>query len=165
MSLAFVVLRGINVYGDPSRWTTQNSGLFTVLSFLNTTKYPPSLLFLLMTLGPAMVVTAWLDRKRFSPANPLIVFGRVPFFFFVVHLALCHVLAVLFSLVRYGWTKTLFIPPPSMGSMRSLFPANYGYDLWVVYAAWIAVVAMLYPLCRWFADVKQRRRDWWLSYL
>lgn len=165
MSLAFIVLRAINLYGDPSRWATQSSGVFTAISFLNTTKYPPSLLFLLMTLGPAMIVMSWFDRRRFSAANPMIVFGRVPFFFFVVHLAFVHILAVLLSLVRYGWNKTLFMPPPSMGSMRNMFPANYGYDLWVVFAVWVAAIAMLYPLCRWFADVKQRRRDWWLSYL
>ena len=165
LSLAFILLRALNVYGDPARWAVQSSKVFTVLSFLNTTKYPPSLLFLLMTLGPAMVAMAWLERRQFSAANPVIVFGRVPFFFFVVHLAVIHALAICLGFLRYGLTNFLLIPPPSMGSMRSKFPAGYGYDLWMVYVVWIAVIAMLYPLCRWFAGVKQRRRDWWLSYL
>ncbi len=165
MSLGFILLRAINIYGDPSRWAHQGSGLFTVLSFLNCTKYPPSLLFLLMTLGPALIVMSWFDRRRFSPSNPLIVFGRVPFFFFVVHLAVAHAVSILLSCLRYGSTRFLLIPPPSMGSMRNVFPANYGYDLWMVYVVWFAVIAMLYPLCRWFAGVKQRRSDWWLSYL
>jgi len=165
LSLAFVVLRALNIYGDPFRWSAQHSTLFTVLSFLNCSKYPPSLLFLLMTLGPALVAMAWLDRKQLSAANPVIVFGRVPFFFFAVHLALIHVLAILLGLIRYGKTSFLLLPAPSMGSMRNLFPPDYGYSLWVVYAVWIAVIVMLYPLCRWFAGLKQRRRDWWLSYL
>lgn len=165
LSLAFILLRALNVYGDPSRWSVQSSRIFTILSFLNCTKYPPSLLFLLMTLGPALAALAWLERKQLSVVNPFIVFGRVPFFFFVVHLAVIHALAILLGLLRYGNTDFLLLPPPSMGSMRNKFPANYGYDLWVVYAVWIVVILLLYPLCRWFAGLKQRRRDWWLSYL
>jgi uncharacterized membrane protein len=165
LSLAFVLLRALNIYGDPARWSVQSSKVFTILSFLNCTKYPPSLLFLLMTLGPALVVMAWLERRQLSAANPLIVFGRVPFFFFVVHLALAHILAILLGLLRYGWKSFLLLPAPSMGGMQKTFPPGYGYDLWVVYVVWIAVIAMLYPVCRWFAQLKQRRKDWWLSYL
>jgi uncharacterized membrane protein len=165
LSVGFVLLRAINIYGDPSPWALQSPGLFTVLSFLNCTKYPPSLLFLLMTLGPALIVMSWLDRRQFPSANPVIVFGRVPFFFFVVHLALVHAISILLLFLRYGSTKFLFIPPPSLGSARNLFPENYGFNLSVVYGVWFAVIVMLYPLCRWFAGVKQRRRDWWLSYL
>lgn len=165
LSAAFIVLRALNVYGDPVPWAAQSSRLFTLLSFLNTTKYPPSLLFLLMTLGPAMLAMIWLDRRQFFTNNPVLVFGRVPFFFFVVHFAVAHAIAIVLGFLRYGWTNFLLIPAPSMGSMRSKFPANYGYDFLVVYAVWIAVVVMMYPLCRWFAGVKQRRRDWWLSYL
>lgn len=165
LSLAFIPLRALNIYGDPARWATQSTKLFTALSFLNCTKYPPSMLFLLMTLGPAMIAMAWLERKQFSAHSPVMVFGRVPFFFFVVHLAVIHAVAILLGFLRYGWTNFLLIPAPSMGTMRSKFPAGYGYDLWVVYAVWIAVIVMLYPLCRWFAGVKQHRRDWWLSYL
>jgi uncharacterized membrane protein len=165
LSLAFILLRAWNIYGDPVRWSVQSSKLFTILSFLNCTKYPPSLLFLLMTLGPAMVAMAWLERRQLSAANPVMVFGRVPFFFFVVHLAVIHSLAIILGLLRYGRTSFLLIPPPSMGSMRQEFPAGYGYGLWVVYMVWIGVIAILYPVCRRFAQLKQRRRDWWLSYL
>jgi uncharacterized membrane protein len=165
LALAFMLLRALNIYGDPFRWTRQSSTLFSILSFLNCTKYPPSLLFLLMTLGPAMIAMAWLERRQLSASNPVIVFGRVPFFFFVAHLAVIHALAIVLGFLRYGRASFLLLPAPSMGGMRQTFPPAYGYDLWVVYAVWIAVIVMLYPVCRWFAELKQRRRDWWLSYL
>lgn len=165
LTVAFVVLRAVNLYGDPERWTHQGSKLFTILSFLNTTKYPPSLEFLLMTLGPAIAVTAYLDRLRFSSTNPLIVFGRVPFFYYVAHLGLAHLIAAGLNFARYGRTRFLWIAPPSMGSPSNLFPSDYGFPLWVVYAVWIVVLLLLYPACLWFSRLKQRRRDWWLSYL
>jgi uncharacterized membrane protein len=165
LSVAFIFLRALNIYGDPNRWSVQSSKVFTILSILNCTKYPPSLLFLLMTLGPALTAMAWLERKQLSATNPVIVFGRVPFFFFVIHLAVIHAVAILLGFLRYGWKSFLVLPPPSLGSMRNAFPSGYGYDLWVVYVVWIAVIMMLYALCRWFAGLKQRRRDWWLSYL
>ena len=165
LSAAFILLRALNLYGDPVRWSVQSSKLFTVLSFLNSTKYPPSLLFLLMTLGPALVVLAWLEGRQLSAANPILVFGRVPFFFFVVHFAVIHALAIVLGFLRYGKGNFLLMPAPSMGGAREMFPAHYGYDLWVVYAVWIAVIAILYPLCRSFAELRRRRSDWWLSYL
>jgi len=165
MTLAFLVLRAINIYGDPRPWHSQPSALFTVLSFLNTTKYPPSLDFLLMTLGPAMIALALLERRRFSSDNPLIVFGRVPFFYYVLHLALAHLIAIFMNLVRYGRTPFLLMASPSMGGDAKLFPPNFGYPLWAVYVVWIVVLLLLYPVCRWFARLKQRRHDWWLSYL
>ncbi len=165
LATAFVAIRALNVYGDPLRWSAQHSSWFTVLSFLNCTKYPPSLLFLLMTLGPGIAALAWFDRMQLSPNNPLIVFGRVPFFFYVIHLALIHALAILLGFLRYGAGSYLALPPPSMGGPPNLFPPNYGFSLWVVYVVWIAVIALLYPVCRWFAGLKRTRRDWWLSYL
>lgn len=161
LTAAFVILRAINVYGDPAPWT---SG---VLSFLNTTKYPPSLDFLLMTLGPALVALAWLDRFTFSDRNPLIVFGRVPLFYFVLHFYAAHLLAVACAFVRYGSAASRFAlyPVPSMGGPRELFPPDFGYSLGATYLAWLAIVIAMYPLCRWFAAVKARRRDWWLGYL
>jgi uncharacterized membrane protein len=163
-TIAFVVLRTINIYGNPFQWQHQPSTLFTVLSFLNTTKYPPSADFLLMTLGPALIVLALLERQRFSPDNPLIVFGRVPFFYYVLHLAVAHLIAIAMNFVRYGRVPFLLMAPPSMGGDAKVFPPNYGYPLWAVYVVWIAVLLLLYPVCRWFARLKQRRRDWWLSY-
>ncbi len=132
LTLAFIVLRAINIYGDPFRW----SG--TLLSFLRVTKYPPSLDFLLMTLGPALLVWAWLDTLSLSRTNPLVVFGRAPLFYFVIHFYVIHVLVVLTHTTK---------------------------QLWVVYAIWIGVVGAMYPLCLWYSRVKEKRRDWWLSYV
>lgn len=162
---AFVVVRAINIYGDPVPWSVQANGM-TVLSFLRCNKYPPSLDFLLMTLGPAILLLSWFDRLRFSKTNPLIVFGRVPLFYFLVHFFVAHVLTIPFALVKYGRTDfALNSPPPSLGGSADLFPPNYGYSLGVVYAVWITVVILLYPLSLWFARLKERRRDLaWLSY-
>lgn len=153
---AFVLLRLANVYGDPQPWAPPG-----LLSFLRCTKYPPSLQFLLMTLGPALIALAWLDRRRIPRTSPLLVFGRVPLFYFLVHLYVIHALAVVFAFVRYGHAGFLFGSAPNADT----YPAGYGYPLWVVYLAWLGVVAAAYPLCRWFAGVKARRRDWWLAYL
>ena len=162
LTAGFLVLRALNVYGDPSRWSTAR---FPVLSFLNCTKYPPSLLFLLMTLGPALLCLAWFDRLQWKVTNPLIVFGRVPLFYFVVHFYAAHAIAVAMAAFRYGRLSFLFGPMPNLGGDKKLFPPDLGYDLWVVYVVWFCLVVALYPLCRWFASVKARRRDWWLSYL
>ncbi len=163
----FLVLRAVNIYGDPSPWSWQPSGTFTVLSFLRATKYPPSLEFLLMTLGPALLILAYLDRRSLPATNPLVIFGRVPLFFYVTHFWLLHVVASVLALIRYGVSSFAFFnsPLPSMGGPAELFPQGFGYSLWVVYAVWIGIVVGLYPACRWFAVLKQRRRDWWLSYV
>jgi len=164
---AFVILRALNGYGDPAPWTAQSSATFTALSFLNTTKYPPSLAFLLMTLGPALLLLARFDRPSVKDSNPLVVFGRVPLFYFVIHFYAAHAAAVLFASIRYWRDALPFLlePVPSMGGPRELFPPQFGYDLWVVYVVWALIVLALYPACRWFARVKATRRDWWLSYL
>jgi len=166
LSGAFLVLRTWNHYGDPAPWSHQSSTLFTFLSFLNTTKYPPSLLFLLMTLGPAAIALAFFERVAFSSSNPLIVFGRVPFFFFLYHFSAAHLMAIVLGAIRYGPHHFLLLPAPSVGGPRQLFPQDYGFGLPVVYLVWLAVIAISYPVCRWYAQLKQRRRDlWWLSYL
>ena len=162
---AFFVVRGINVYGDPAHWSHQATPIFTVLSFLNTTKYPPSLDFLLMTLGPALIAMAWLEKFKFDFTNPLIVFGRVPFFYYGAHLALAHLIEMGMNSARYGAKPFLLLAPPSMGSASQLFPADFGFPLWMVYVVWVVVLLILYPVCLWFARLKQRRHDWWLTYL
>jgi uncharacterized membrane protein len=166
-TLAFVVIRALNRYGDPVPWSTQSSVIDTALSFLNTTKYPPSLAFLLMTLGPALLALAYFDLAELKPSNPLVVFGRVPLFFFVIHFYAAHATAVVLAWLRYGRASLTFAfhPVPSMGGPRELFPAGFGYDLWVVYVVWTLIGLGLYPACRWFARIKGTRRDWWLSYL
>jgi uncharacterized membrane protein len=152
-----VALRALNVYGDPGPWSPQRNGLLTVLSFLNCQKYPPSLLFLLMTLGPSLLLLGSLERGVPALVRPLVVFGRVPLFYYVLHLLLIDVLVVGLAVARYGSrTRELFAQGP---------PADYGYGLAVVYLVWIGVVATLYPVCRWYAAVKARSRSRWLSYL
>jgi uncharacterized membrane protein len=155
---AFAVLRGISVYGEPNPWQVQGSAVATVVDFLNVTKYPPSLLFLLMTLGPAAMVCASADRVPEAIRRPLIVFGRAPFAFYVAHLYLIHALAVAFGVIQ-GFGAGQFL------TYSFFFPKGYGVGLLGVYAAWLLIVAILYPLCRWVAAAKDRRRDWWLSYL
>jgi uncharacterized membrane protein len=163
-TIAFFIIRAINAYGDPQPWSTRIPGT-VVLSFLRCTKYPPSLVFLLMTLGPALLLLAWFERMSFPKTHPLIVFGRVPLFYFIVHMFVVHALAIPLAWLRYGRAAFVLSPLPTMGGPANVYPAGYGYDLWVIYVIWIGVVAALYPLCRWFANLKARRSDWWLSYL
>lgn len=164
LTLAFFALRATNLYGDTHPWSVQKDGLFTFLSFLNCDKYPPSLLFLLMTLGPAICALGLSGRLPAVLIHPVVVFGRVPLFFYLIHIPLIHVLAVLFAYARYGEAGWLFRNPPS-GHLPFPLPQGYGYGLVVVYALWVGVVVVLFPLCRWFAGVKRRHRSIWLSYL
>ncbi len=163
-SLAFAVLRGINRYGDPVPWAPQKTALFTVLSFLNTTKYPPSLAFLLMTLGPAILLLRAFDRGTPRFLRAALVFGRVPLLYYALHFALIHLAAVAVCEVRYGAAHWMF-ESPDLGHYPFSPPPEWGYPLPVLYLAWVGVVAAMYPVCRWFAAVKQRRSDAWLSYL
>jgi uncharacterized membrane protein len=164
LSLAFFVIRGVNRYGDPSRWMGQKTTVFTLLSFLNTTKYPPSLLFLLMTLGPAMILLWSVDRGTPRILRPALVIGKVPLFYYLLHFALIHLLAVVVCYVRYGSAHWMF-ESPDLANYPFTPPPGWGYSLPVVYLIWAFVVAAMYPLCRWFAALKQRRTDAWLTYL
>lgn len=162
LTAAFFLLRALNVYGDPRPWSPQRSPLFTVLSFLNCQKYPPSLLFLLMTLGPAIMLLALVDNDR--PAGimrrSLVTLGRVPLFFYIAQWYVIHGLAVLVATARgvpAGW---LFQPLPP-----GAVPPESAFGLPATYLAWAVVIALLYPLCHWFAGVKKRSRNRWLSYL
>lgn len=165
LTIAFVAVRLLNVYGDPRPWRVQSSPLYSLLSFLNTTKYPPSLEFLLMTLGPAIALLGWTDSARPGDRNPLLVFGRVPLFYFVLHIPLIHAAAIGLTWIRYGAQSFLFLPPPTLGTPLDQFPPGYGWNLAVTYALWIAVVVALYPACLWLSRVKARRKDWWLSFV
>jgi len=161
---AFLVLRGINIYGDPFRWAPQKSAAFTVLSFLNTTKYPPSLLFLLMTLGPAMIFLWAVDTRTSRFLRPALVIGKVPMFYYLLHFLLIHLLAVAVCFARYGEVHWMF-ESPGIDHFPFTAPPGWGFSLPIIYLFWAFVVLALYPLCRWFAAVKQRRSDFWLSYL
>jgi uncharacterized membrane protein len=160
---AFILVRGLNVYGDPSRWQYQTSPAFTFLSFLNTTKYPPSLLFLLMTLGPSLLVLAASDRADGTGIAQRIVltFGRVPLFYFILQMFYAHGVGVLLGYVAGKDVGYLFLNPDGW----STAPPDNGFPLWAVYIAWLTGVVILYPICRWYGEVKRRSGHWLFSYL
>jgi uncharacterized membrane protein len=160
VTASFVVLRWVNVYGDPRPWQMHEQWWWTLIDFLNCDKYPPSLLFLLMTLGPAIAALALFERLRGPLAQILVAFGRVPLFFYVLHIFLLHALAVLAAYVTIGGPQSL------VGSAKPLtLPDGFGFGLPVVYAVWIAVVTALYPLCKWYAGLKRRSSSTLFSYL
>ncbi len=167
----FILLRAIDFYGEPQKWSGQKNLLFTIFSFVNTTKYPPSLLFLLMTLGPAILALAWFERRSEAQLvsglmtkirQAFVTFGRVPLFFYILQWYTAHLLAVVFEYMAGQPVAYQFASP--IDKFGGPQPA-LGFRLWVVYLVWIFGVLLLYPLCKWFAGVKARRRDWWLSYL
>jgi len=162
----FLVIRGIDIYGDPQKWVWQSRGpIYTALSFLNTTKYPPSLLYLLMTLGPAILALAIFEAGNSKAPAGLqkffITFGRVPLFFYLLQWPTAHLISLLLHFAAGKPTWWLFKTPIDWNNIGP----DMGFNLVVVYLSWLAGVMLLYPLCKWFAGVKQRRRDWWLSYL
>ncbi len=163
LTIGFVGLRAINVYGDPFRWTTQPSVAFTLLSFLNTTKYPPSLLFLLMTLGPALIFLWAVDTHTPPLLRPALIIGKVPLFYYLLHFTLIHTLAVIVCYARYGHIHWMF-QSPDLANFPITQPPGWGLALPLVYLIWTCVVLAMYPLCRWFAAVKQRSNAPWLSY-
>jgi uncharacterized membrane protein len=164
LTAGFVVLRWSNLYGDMHPWASQPSVAMAVASFLNVTKYPPSLLYLLMTLGPGIFILGLLDRTQLRDSNPLIVFGRVPLFYYLLHLPLIHLVAIGLAWFRYGRFDFMLNNPPSLAGPTQLFPRDYGYSLAVVYFVWIGVVMALYPACRWFSAIKQKNKSVLLSY-
>ncbi len=163
LTLGSLLLRASGIYGDPNPWQVQPYGVTaTVIDFLNLTKYPPSLLFLTMTLGPAAMLCALVDRVSGGVLglvkDALVMFGRVPFAFYVAHLYLIHLLSVLLGLSQ-GFSLD------QMMTSTRFYPKGFGVDLLEVFVVWVLVVALLYPFCRWVAGVKARRRDWWLSFV
>lgn len=159
LTVAFIAIRALDIYGDPHRWQPHAPGAAaTVTAFLNTTKYPPSLLYLLMTLGPAAILCSFADRIGGPVKNALVMFGRVPFAFYVAHFYLIHLLSVLLGTLQ-GFDLR------QMLTIFLFYPKGYGVSLGGVYVVWLLVLLILYPFCRWVASVKARRRDWWLSYL
>lgn len=163
LTLGFFIVRAANVYGDPRPWTEQPTNLFTFFSFLNCTKYPPSLCYVLMTLGPAILFLAIFDRPMGPAAGPIITFGRVPLFFYLLHIFLIHTGVIVLDLIRFGNSPQLLSGPWML--KKDVIPANYGVGLPWVYLIWIGVILLLYLPCRWFAGVKRRHPNSWLSYL
>ncbi len=160
LTLAFIALRALDLYGDPRAWSVHaGDPVATIMSFLNTTKYPPSLLFLLMTLGPAAILASYADRLRGAAKDALVIYGKVPFAFYVAHLYLIHALSLVLGTIQGVDASRLL-------AISGMYPKQgYGLPLAGVYLVWLAVVALLYPLCRWMARLKERRDDWWLSYV
>lgn len=158
----FVALRGSGLYGNPQPWHTQADGVRTALAFLDCSKYPPSLLYVLMTLGPALLALAALDRPPGAAGGVFVAFGRVPLFFYLLHVPLIHLAAMGVAWVEYG-EATFLLTHPILG--RENFPPGYGYGLPVVYLATVCMLLVLFPLCRWYGELKRRHPSVWLSFL
>lgn len=169
-SAGFIILRAINLYGDPSHWSVQKSTAMTLVSFFNVTKYPPSLLYLLMTLGPGMLALAFFEKpdnpelgahNRSLIARVMVDFGRVPMFFYLLQWPVAHSMGILLHYVNGkpigSFFSSLVVDPPP--------PPGMGFPLWVTYLAWIAGVILLYPLCRWYGRYKRTHDHWWLGYI
>jgi uncharacterized membrane protein len=159
----FVIIRAINIYGDPAPWAAQKNGVFTLMSFLNCTKYPPSLLYSLMTLGPMLIILSLLEKRPMHFLNPLLIFGRVPLFYYILHFYVIHVVSLTFYLQKTG---------KSLSSLDFHFDRSFGgitpdggYSLGITYLFWISIVLALYPVCKWYYHYKSTHNNWWLSYL
>ncbi|MCH2047029.1 MAG: heparan-alpha-glucosaminide N-acetyltransferase domain-containing protein [Trichodesmium sp. ALOHA_ZT_67] len=161
MIVTFIIIRVINSYGDPNPWLIQSRFFYTLLSFLNCHKYPPSLLYLLITLGLAIILLYFLEKSEIRYFKPLIILGQQPLFFYVIHFWLIHITAILFALSRYGITPFTF---SQLGI--SWKPKAFGYDLPIVYLIWLLMTVILYIICERFAKYKKKHRGkWWLNYL
>jgi uncharacterized membrane protein len=170
ITIGFILIRATNLYGYPNDWSLQKSPMMTVVSFLNTQKYPPSLLYLMMTIGPSMIGLALWDRynaaageqpKRGPITQMLITYGKVPLFFYILQWVYAHSAGYILSALA-GKPTFIYFQLPGPGPAT---PDNVGFNLLTVWAVWLVGVILLYPLCKWYAGVKARRTDWWLSYL
>ena len=156
----FLLLRLLDGYGDQNDWEAQASAVRTLMDFLNTSKYPPSLQFACMTLGPTLMLLPLLERLKGRAAEPWATFGSVPFFVYVLHVFLAHGLAAL-------WGLSQGFPVFGIGDIfrGEAHLEGWGVSLLATYGVWLLVLAMMYLPARWFAALKRRRREWWLSYL
>lgn len=160
----FIIVRYINIYGDASHWSVQNTAAFTILSFLNVTKYPPSLLYALMTLGPAFIFLAVAEKPLNGIAKKITALGRVPMFYYLLHILLIHLFAMIAAVMSgYKWSDMVL----TTMIQRSTDLKGYGFNLLTVYLVWIGLIFILYPVCKWFDRYKRDHRSgqWWLSYL
>jgi len=159
----FIILRSGNFYGDADHWSVQKNIAFSLLSFLNVTKYPPSLLYTLITLGPALIFLAFAEKPLNTLTAKITIFGRVPMFYYLAHILLIHILATIGAIIL-GYNFSDMVLRTSVQIAPGL--KGYGFDLVIVYAVWIALIFILYPLCKWFADYKRTHQSQaWLSYL
>jgi len=162
-TVLFILLRGFNLYGEPHHWFPQKSVALSLMSFLNTTKYPPSLHFLLMTMGPALIFLSRIESVANRLTKLVIVFGRVPFFFYVLHLYVIHALAMLLLVYKdRDWHEYILSARRIMSGRLS----DFGLSLGAVYLIWILIVLLLFPICMWYQTYRQNNPSkWWLSYL
>lgn len=160
----FILLRSGNFYGEASHWTLQRDTGLTVVSFFNTTKYPPSLLYILMTLGPAFIFLAFAENKLTLFAEKISIFGRVAMFYYLTHILLIHFFATIAALLQGFYFKDMVL---STSVMSSTSLKGYGFNLVTVYMIWISLLLFLYPLCKWYDQYKRKQlaAKWWLSYL
>jgi uncharacterized membrane protein len=159
----FLVLRGFNIYGDPIPWSVQKDGTFTLMSFLNVYKYPPSLLFLLIAIGPGFIFLYITENFQNKITDFFLVYGRVPFFYYLLHVFFIHIAAMLAIVISGGNWKDMILDNSAFTTDKM---SNYGYSMVVVYLVWIGVVLILYPLCKKYMEYKAKNKDkWWLSYL
>jgi uncharacterized membrane protein len=159
----FIIMRAINWYGDPRPWKQQPTGLKTFFAFMNVQKYPPSLLFLCATIGPGLIFLSLIKNTKSQLAKIITVYGRVPFFYFILHFYILRIAQVITYLGRGHSVAEGMKGVPGLPFKFSM--PGEGYSLWVVYGIWIAIVIIMYPLCKWFSNYKQKHKDWWLSYL
>ncbi len=160
----FIILRFINIYGDPFAWSTQGNGLYTFFSFINATKYPPSLFFISMTIGPALLFLAWSDNIQDGFTKIVSVYGRVPFFYFVIHFFLIH----LFSTIAFFMRGHTFAEDAAdtLTPFIKFIKAGEGVQLRYVYLIWLSIVIIMYPLCKWYDDYRTNHKEKkWLSYI
>ena len=160
----FAIVRSTNIYGDPVDWSAQKNSFYTFLSFMNVNKYPPSLLYMCITIGPALLVLALIEKIKNGFTNVLGIYGRVAFFYYILHIYLVHLLSAIGFFVRgHSWQD--------VSKTGNVFPFYFlspgeGYNLPVVYAVWLLVIIILYPLCKWYDQYKTNHKEkWWLSYL
>lgn len=161
ITMLFLVLRYSNVYGDPAPWAVQKNKLFTLMSFLNTTKYPISLLFTCMTIGPLLMFLGWAENLRAKWINPVMMYGKTPLFYFMGHFLVIHILTTL-AFFATGHGVAEISDPNSPFLFR---PAAFGFSIGITYLFWIAVVLLMYFPCKWYAKYKSTHQYWWLQYI
>jgi Predicted membrane protein len=162
--LLFFVIRFANFYGDPGLWSKQDNFLNTFLDFISTTKYPPSLLYALMTLGPSILFLAFTERANNPLSKFISIYGRVPMFYYILHIYLLHAAAMIAAGLFTNFSWQVWILKEPLWLTQTL--KGYGFPLSIVYIVWTGVILILYPLCKWYDRYKQKHKEkWWLSYL
>ena len=159
------MVRFINTYGDPVAWTAQKNGLYTLMSFLTVQKYPPSLMYMCVTIGPALLLLSFMEKIKNGFTNRMVVFGRTAFFYYILHLYLIHLLAAILFFVNGKHTVQFALDSMQQLPFMFVIPGE-GIGLGLVYLVWIIVIVALYPLCKWYGQYKTNHKEkWWLSYL